>query len=59
METHISVCKVEDQRNVLYGSAISNGGSASIWRVGKGQEMGGRHRREGICVYTWLILVEV
>ena len=44
---------------VLYGSGNSNRGSVSTSRSGVGRVMGGRFKREGICVYLWLIHVEV
>ena len=45
--------------NLLYDSGNSNRGSVSTLRGGLVREMGGRFKREGICVYLWLIHVEV
>ena len=45
--------------NLLYDSGNSNRGSVSTERGGMVREMGGRFKREGICVYLWLIHVEV
>ena len=45
--------------SLLYGSGNSNRGSVSAWRGRMGREMGGSFKREGICVYLWLIHVEV
>ena len=44
---------------VRYDSGNSNRGSVSTYRGGMGREMGGRFKREGICVFLWLIRVEV
>ena len=55
METYITMCKIDSQQNLLYGSGNSNRGSVSTWRGGMGREMGGRFKREGISVYLWLI----
>ena len=45
--------------NLLYGSGNSKRGSVSTQRDGMGKEVEGRFKREGICVYLWLIHVEV
>ena len=37
----------------------SNRGSVSTKRDGMARKMGGSFKREGICVYLWLIHVEV
>ena len=59
METYITICKIDSQeefdvwfRKLKQGLCINLGGEM-------GREMGGRFRREGICVYLWLIHVEV
>ena len=59
METYIAICKIESQwefavwlRKPKQGLCINLAGRM-------GQEMGGRLKREGICVYLWLIHVEV
>ena len=59
METYITICKIDSQRNLLYGLGNSNGGCVSIYRDGLGKELGGRFKKEGIYVYLWLIHVEV
>ena len=59
METYIIICKIEANRNLLYGSGNSNRGSGSTQRGGMGREIGGRFKREGIYVYLWLIHVEI
>ena len=41
MEAYITVCKIDSQGNLLYGSGNSNRGSVSILRGGVGWEMGG------------------
>ena len=46
-------------RNLLYGSGNWEKGSVSVWRSGMGREVGGSFKSEGICVYLWLIRVEV
>ena len=59
METYITICKIIANRNLLYGSRNSNRGSVPTYRGEMGREMGGKFKREGICVYLWLIHVEV
>ena len=59
METYITMCKIDSQQNLLYGSGNSNRGSVSTWRGGMGREMGGRVKREGTHVYLWLIHLDV
>ena len=59
METDITICKINSQGELLYGSGNSNRGSVSTWRGGMRREMGGSFKREGIYVYLWLIHVEV
>ena len=50
METYVTICKIDANGNLLYGSGKSNRGSVSIWSSGMGQEMGGTFKREGICI---------
>ena len=50
METYITICKIDSNRNLLYGSGKSNRGSVSIYRGGMGWEMGGRFERGDICI---------
>ena len=59
METYIIICKIDSQqefavwlRKLKQGLCIN-----LIQRMGRA--MGGRFKREGICVYLWLIHVEV
>ena len=59
METYITICKVDRQRNLLCGSGNSNRGSVSAWRGGMGREVGRGFRRERIYVYLWLTHFEV
>ena len=59
LETYITICKIDSQRNLLYGSGNSNRGSVSTYKGRMGREMGGRFKREGIYVYLWLIHAEV
>ena len=61
METYITICKIDSQgefavrlRKLKQGLFINLEG----WD-GMGREMGGRLKREGICVYLWLIHVEI
>ena len=53
METYITVCKMDSQWDLLYGSGNSNKGSVSTWRGGMGREIGRRFKREGICCDSW------
>ena len=43
---------------MLYESGNSNRVSVTIWRGGMEKEMGGRFKREGTCIYLWLIHVD-
>ena len=45
--------------NFLYDSGNSNRGSVSSYRGDMWREMEGRFKREGTCVYLWLIHVDV
>jgi len=58
-ETYISMCKIDSHQELLYGSGNSNRSSGSTSRGRMGREMGGRFKREGICIYLWLIHAEV
>ena len=58
METYITICKIDSQRNFLYSLGNSKG-SVSTQRGGMGREMGGKLKSEGVYVYLWLIHVEV
>ena len=61
IETYITIYKTDSisNGNLLYGSGNSNSISVSTLRGGMRGEMGGRFGREGICVYLWLIYVEI
>ena len=39
---------------MLYGSGNSKRGFVSTWGGGRGREMGGRFKREGLYVYLWV-----
>ena len=59
METYITICKIDRQREfavclreLKQGLCIKLGG-------GMGKEIGGSFKREGTYVYLWLIHVEV
>ena len=55
METYITMCKIDSQREFAVWLRNLSRGSVSTWRGGMGREMGGRVKREGISVYLWLI----
>ena len=55
METYITMCKIDSQREFAVWLRNLSRGSVSTWRGGMGREMGGRFKREGISVYLWLI----
>ena len=59
METYITLCQIDGQGNLLYGSGNSNRISVSTWRGGMRRDMGRRFKQEGVYVYLWLIHVEV
>ena len=59
METYITICKIDSQREFAVWLRNSNGGCVSTKRGGIGQEMGGSFKRERIYVYLWLTHVEV
>ena len=48
METYMTTCKIDDHRNLLYGSGNSNRVSESNLKGGMGQEMGRRFKRKGL-----------
>ena len=55
-ETYITICKIDSQREIAVEKRkLKQGLCINV----EGWEMGGRFKREGICVYLWLILVEV
>jgi len=55
METYITMCKIDSQREFAVWLRNLSRGSVSTWRGGMGREMGGRFKREEISVYLWLI----
>ena len=59
METYITMCEIDSQREFAIWLRNLSRGSVSTWRGEMGREMGGRFKREGIHVYLWLIHVEV
>ena len=59
METYITICKIDSQREFAVWLINSNRGSVSTQKGAMGREMGGSFKREGIYVYLWLIHVEV
>ena len=59
MQTYMTICQIDSQREFECVSGNSNRGSVSTYWGGIGREMGGRFKREGTCVYLWLIHVEV
>ena len=59
METYITICKIDSQRELLYGSRNSKRGSVSTQRSGMGRDMEGSFKKERIYVYLWLIHVEI
>ena len=59
METYITMCEIDSQREFAIWLRNLSRGSVSTWRGEMGREMGGRFKREGIYVYLWLIQVEV
>ena len=59
METYITVCKTDSQREFSVWLRKLKQGSGSTWMGGMGREMEGRFKNEGISVYLWLIHVKV
>ena len=59
MEAYITICEIDSPRQFAVWLRKLKQGSVSTWRGGMGREMGGTFRRDGICVYLWLIHVEV
>ena len=54
MKTYITIYKIDSSGNLLYGSGNSNRGPVSTQRDGMGSKMGGRFKREGIYIYTYV-----
>ena len=59
METYITICKLDSQREFAVRLRELKQGFCINLEGGMGREMGGRFKREGICVYLWLIHVAV
>ena len=59
METYITICKIDSQREFAVWLRKFKQGSVSIQRSRMGREMGGKFKREGIYVSLWLIQIEV
>ena len=59
METYITICIIDSQREFAVWLRKLKQGSVSTQRSRMGREMGGTFKREGIYVYLWLIQVEV
>ena len=59
METSITICKIESQWEFAVWLRKLKQGLWINLEGGMGREMGGRFKREGICVCLWLIHVEV
>ena len=59
METYITICKIESQWEFAVWLRKLKQGLWINLEGGMGREMGGRFKREGICVCLWLIHVEV
>ena len=57
MEIYITICKMDSQQEFAICLRKLKQGSVSIYRGGKGWEMGGKFRREEIYVYLWLIML--
>ena len=55
LETYITICKVENQGNLRMAQETQTGALYQPRGVG----WGGMFKRLGICVYLWLIHVEV
>ena len=59
MEACTLTCKRDSNGNLLYDSGNSIQGSVTIWKGGKGWEVGGRFKRKGAYVHLWLTHVDV
>ena len=58
METYITVCRIDSQRNLPYGSENSNRASVSTRGVGWGGRWeGGSSRRGQVYTYGWFMLM--
>ena len=55
METYITICKIDRQREFSVWLRKLKQGSVSTQRGGIGSEMGGKFKRQEIYVHLWLI----
>ena len=59
METYITICKIDSQQELAVWLRKLKQGLCINLEGWDGGEMGGRFKREEMCVYLWLIHVEV
>ena len=59
METSITICKIDSQWELAVWIWKLKQGLCINLEGGMGQEMGESFKREGMCIYLWLIHVEV
>ena len=59
MEIYNTICKIDSQWESAVWLGELKQGLCDRLKGGMGREMGGRLRREGTCVYQWLVLVDV
>ena len=59
METYITICKIDSQREFAVGLRKLKQGLFINLEGWFGREMGRRFKRERVYVYLWLIHVEV
>ena len=58
METYITIRKIDSQRGICcMAKKLKEGLCINLDTMGR--KMGGSFKREGICVYLWLIHVQV
>ena len=59
METYITIRKIDSQEEFALRLRKLKQGLCINIEGGMGQEMGESFKREGMCIYLWLIHVEV
>ena len=59
METYITMCKIDSQREFAAWLRKLKQGLCINLEGEMGWEMGSRFKRERVCVYLWLIHVEL
>jgi len=59
METYITICEIDSQWEFAVWLRKLKQGLCINLRGGMGREMGGRFKRERVCVYLRLIHIEV